>query len=286
MHILSACAPQEATHIENYSNTVNYGLYNKNNSLIDVGTSLTENNEFSGHIEVNQDIQGTYIYYLNILSNSTEIPYTIDGDTTISTTKFELSGKETIKKKLTLNSLRRGEEVTMLLFKYPAKQSSLTVESSLGYSVMGLRFNVGTPTLPKTLQINDSAVKNDNNADFVLLEPDTSPPKIVINQLASSKVQLIVGKNDNQNNIPDRNFVLPFLNGRKIELNNSFKNTVYQVYNGTSLNIPVTLPSKEQVKHYGNIFQMVSILSPFEMTNGINSQTNINFTNPIQIKIN
>lgn len=73
---------------------------------------------------------------------------------------------------------------------------------------------------------------------------------------------------------------------KKIELNSNFKDTVYQVNNGTPINIPITLPSKEQVQKYGDIFQMVSILSPFEMANGNNSQTNINFTNPIQVKIN
>lgn len=284
--ILTACTRKETPQTESYSNTVNYGMYNKNNSLIDVGTSLTNSNEFSGYIEVNQDIRGTYIYYLNILSNGIEIPYTIDNDTTISATEFELSDKQSIKKKLILNSLKQGEEVTVLLFKYPAKQSALTVDSSLGYSVMGLRFNIGSPTIPKTFQIKDNAVETENNADFVLLEPDTNPPKVAINQSVSSKVQLTIGKNDDQNDIPDRNFVLAFLNGKKIELNSNFNETVYQIHNGTSINIPITLPSKDQVQRYGDIFQMVSILSPFEMTNGINSQTNINFTNPIQIKIN
>lgn len=157
--ILTACTRKDTTQSESYSNTVNYGVYNKNNSLVDVGTSLTNNNEFSGHIEINQDIKGTYVYYLNILSNGIEIPYTIDNDTTISSTEFELSDKESVKKNLIPSSLKRGEEVTIVLFKYPAKQSALTIDSSIGYSVMGLRFNIGSPTIPETFQINDSAVK-------------------------------------------------------------------------------------------------------------------------------
>ncbi|MEB7792076.1 hypothetical protein [Enterococcus faecalis] len=280
----SACSKKsEQPQTDYYTNTVNYGVYNQDNSIIDVGTSLTNSKYFSGRIEVNQDMKGSYNYYLNVLSNGKEIPYTLDDSPTLSATKFEISDKGSFNKKLTITNLIQGEEIVMLLFKYPTNQSTITVESSLLYSVMGLRFNVGDPAIPKEFRINNATKKRENNPDLVLVEPDTSPVKIAINQSPSTKVQLTIGKNDDQNDIPDRNYILAFLNGRQIDYEDDFSRTVYEVPTGTSIDVPVTLPTKEDTQNYGNIFQIVSIMSPFEMTNGINSQTNINFTNPIHL---
>lgn len=281
---LAACSQNNEVKEIQSQNTISYGLYNQEKKLIDVGTSLTMSDNFSGSLEIKQDSESDFIYYLNILNDGNEINYRVDGKEHLSATEILLSKKESVIKALEIPNLVKGSEVEILLFKYPVDREKMTVDTNFNYSVMGLRYNVGDQPILNKLEFKVANESNEYDADFVLLENGEYPPKIALNQNPSSNVNLLIGKNLDQQEVSDRNYVLGFLNGRKVEVNGVSSKTIYQVDSGKVFDLKIELPSLKQVEENGDIFQMVSILSPNEMSNGIESQTNINFTNPILIK--
>lgn len=160
----------------------------------------------------------------------------------------------------------------------------MMVDTNFNYSVMGLRYNVGNQNILNKIELKVANESTEYDADFVLLEKGEYPPKVALNQNPSSTVNLLIGKKLDQQETSDRNYVPGFLNGRKVDVNGVSSTTIYQVDSGKVFDFEIELPSLKQVEKNGDVFQMVSILSPTEMSKGIESQTYINFTSPILLK--
>jgi hypothetical protein len=107
-----------------FKNTIGYGLSDNNDQIVDVGTQINQSgsSSFPGDLEIIQDIEGQYIYYLNVLKDLHEIPYKVNGEEVNSANKFSLTNKQKINIDLSLDNLSEGfikfgkRKQTVLLF--------------------------------------------------------------------------------------------------------------------------------------------------------------------------
>lgn len=107
-----------------FKNTIGYGLSDNNDQIVDVGTQINQSgsSSFPGDLEIIQDIEGQYIYYLNVLKDLHEIPYKVNGEEVTSANKFSLTNKQKINIDLSLDNLSEGfikfgkRKQTVLLF--------------------------------------------------------------------------------------------------------------------------------------------------------------------------
>lgn len=267
-----------------FENTISYGLRDSNGQIVDVGTQINQSgsSSFSGDLEIIQDMEGQYLYYLNILKDLHEIPYEVNGEEVISANMFSLTNKQKINIDLSIDNISEGNELMILLFKYPKSNESMTLERSLEYSVMGLRFNLSNnSTYPQSIKFLNDNDTNDYNARISMVNVQSSKEAILeLEKRSNDSVELLLGQTSNENS---RHSILPFVNGSLIEKNELPPNTVYEISDNKLYRIPIKIPV---TKKENSIFQLVDVLSPYQMDDGIYSITEIDFSNPVLIKNN
>ncbi|MFJ3332334.1 hypothetical protein [Enterococcus sp. NPDC086594] len=265
-----------------FENTISYGLRDSNGQIVDVGTQINQSgsSSFSGDLEIIQDMEGQYLYYLNILKDLHEIPYEVNGEEVTSANIFSLTNKQKINIDLSIDNISEGNELMILLFKYPKSNDSMTLERSLEYSVMGLRFNLtNNSTYPQSIKFLNDNDTNDYNARISMVNVQSSNEAILeLEKRSNDSVELLLGQTSNENS---RHSILPFVNGSLIEKNELPPNTVYEISDNKLYRIPIKIPV---TKKENSIFQLVDVLSPYQMDDGIYSITEIDFSNPILIK--
>ncbi|MGH1812354.1 hypothetical protein ABE893_16570 [Enterococcus entomosocium] len=265
-----------------FENTISYGLRDSNGQIVDVGTQINQSgsSSFSGDLEIIQDMEGQYLYYLNILKDLHEIPYEVNGEEVTSANIFSLTNKQKINIDLSIDNISEGNELMILLFKYPKSNDSMTLERSLEYSVMGLRFNLtNNSTYPQSIKFLNDNDTNDYNARISMVNVQSSNEAILeLEKRSNDSVELLLGQTSNENS---RHSVLPFINGSLIEKNELPPNTVYEISDNKLYRIPIKIPV---TKKENSIFQLVDVLSPYQMDDGIYSITEIDFSNPVLIK--
>lgn len=267
-----------------FENTISYGLRDSNGQIVDVGTQINQSgsSSFSGDLEIIQDMEGQYLYYLNILKDLHEIPYEVNGEEVISANMFSLTNKQKINIDLSIDNISEGNELMILLFKYPKSNESMTLERSLEYSVMGLRFNLSNnSTYPQSIKFLNDNDTNDYNARISMVNVQSSKEAILeLEKRSNDSVELLLGQTSNENS---RHSILPFVNGSLIEKNELPPNTVYEISDNKLYRVPIKIPV---TKKENSIFQLVDVLSPYQMDDGIYSITEIDFSNPVLIKNN
>lgn len=267
-----------------FENTISYGLRDSNGQIVDVGTQINQSgsSSFSGDLEIIQDMEGQYLYYLNILKDLHEIPYEVNGEEVISANMFSLTNKQKINIDLSIDNISEGNELMILLFKYPKSNESMTLERSLEYSVMGLRLNLtNNSTYPQSIKFLNDNDTNDYNARISMVNVQSSKEAILeLEKRSNDSVELLLGQTSNENS---RHSILPFVNGSLIEKNELPPNTVYEISNNKLYRVPIKIPV---TKKENSIFQLVDVLSPYQMDDGIYSITEIDFSNPVLIKNN
>lgn len=265
-----------------FENTISYGLRDSNGQIVDVGTQINQSgsSSFSGDLEIIQDMEGQYLYYLNILKDLHEIPYEVNGEEVTSANIFSLTNKQKINIDLSIDNISEGNELMILLFKYPKSNDSMTLERSLEYSVMGLRFNLtNNSTYPQSIKFLNDNDTNDYNARISMVNVQSSNEAILeLEKRSNDSVELLLGQTSNENS---RHSILPFINGSLIEKNKLPPNTVYEISDNKLYRIPIKIPV---TKKENSIFQLVDVLSPYQMDDGIYSITEIDFSNPVLIK--
>ncbi|MBE9896513.1 hypothetical protein [Enterococcus entomosocium] len=265
-----------------FENTISYGLRDSNGQIVDVGTQINQSgsSSFSGDLEIIQDMEGQYLYYLNILKDLHEIPYEVNGEEVTSANIFSLTNKQKINIDLSIDNISEGNELMILLFKYPKSNDSMTLERSLEYSVMGLRFNLtNNSTYPQSIKFLNDNDTNDYNARISMVNVQSSNEAILeLEKRSNDSVELLLGQTSNENS---RHSILPFVNGSLIEKNELPPNTVYEISDNKLYRIPIKIPV---TKKENSIFQLVDVLSPYQMDDGIYSITEIDFSNPVLIK--
>lgn len=265
-----------------FENTISYGLRDSNGQIVDVGTQINQSgsSSFSGDFEIIQDMEGQYLYYLNILKDLHEIPYEVNGEEVTSANIFSLTNKQKINIDLSIDNISEGNELMILLFKYPKSNDSMTLERSLEYSVMGLRFNLtNNSTYPQSIKFLNDNDTNDYNARISMVNVQSSNEAILeLEKRSNDSVELLLGQTSNENS---RHSILPFINGSLIEKNELPPNTVYEISDNKLYRIPIKIPV---TKKENSIFQLVDVLSPYQMDDGIYSITEIDFSNPVLIK--
>lgn len=265
-----------------FENTISYGLRDSNGQIVDVGTQINQSgsSSFSGDLEIIQDMEGQYLYYLNILKDLHEIPYEVNGEEVTSANIFSLTNKQKINIDLSIDNISEGNELMILLFKYPKSNDSMTLERSLEYSVMGLRFNLtNNSTYPQSIKFLNDNDTNDYNARISMVNVQSSNEAILeLEKRSNDSVELLLGQTSNENS---RHSILPFINGSLIEKNELPPNTVYEISDNKLYRIPIKIPV---TKKENSIFQLVDVLSPYQMDDGIYSITEIDFSNPVLIK--
>lgn len=265
-----------------FENTISYGLRDSNGQIVDVGTQINQSgsSSFSGDLEIIQDMEGQYLYYLNILKDLHEIPYEVNGEEVISANMFSLTNKQKINIDLSIDNISEGNELMILLFKYPKSNESMTLERSLEYSVMGLRFNLtNNSTYPQSIKFLNDNDTNDYNARISMVNVQSSNEAILeLEKRSNDSVELLLGQSSNENS---RHSILPFVNGSLIEKNELPPNTVYEISDNKLYRVPIKIPV---TKKENSIFQLVDVLSPYQMDDGIYSITEIDFSNPVFIK--
>lgn len=265
-----------------FENTISYGLRDSNGQIVDVGTQINQSgsSSFSGDLEIIQDMEGQYLYYLNILKDLHEIPYEVNGEEVTSANIFSLTNKQKINIDLSIDNISEGNELMILLFKYPKSNDSMTLERSLEYSVMGLRFNLtNNSTYPQSIKFLNDNDTNDYNARISMVNVQSSNEAILeLEKRSNDSVELLLGQTSNENS---RHSILPFVNGSLIEKNELPPNTVYEISNNKLYRVPIKIPV---TKKENSIFQLVDVLSPYQMDDGIYSITEIDFSNPVLIK--
>lgn len=265
-----------------FENTISYGLRDSNGQIVDVGTQINQSgsSSFSGDLEIIQDMEGQYLYYLNILKDLHEIPYEVNGEEVTSANIFSLTNKQKINIDLSIDNISEGNELMILLFKYPKSNDSMTLERSLEYSVMGLRFNLtNNSTYPQSIKFLNDNDTNDYNARISMVNVQSSNEAILeLEKRSNDSVELLLGQTSNENS---RHSILPFINGSLIEKNELPPNTVYEISDNKLYRIPIKIPV---TKKENSIFQLVDVLSPYQMDDGICSITEIDFSNPVLIK--
>lgn len=265
-----------------FENTISYGLRDSNGQIVDVGTQINQSgsSSFSGDLEIIQDMEGQYLYYLNILKDLHEIPYEVNGEEVISANMFSLTNKQKINIDLSIDNISEGNELMILLFKYPKSNESMTLERSLEYSVMGLRLNLtNNSTYPQSIKFLNDNDTNDYNARISMVNVQSSKEAILeLEKRSNDSVELLLGQTSNENS---RHSILPFVNGSLIEKNELPPNTVYEISNNKLYRVPIKIPV---TKKENSIFQLVDVLSPYQMDDGIYSITEIDFSNPVLIK--
>ncbi len=104
----------------------------------------------------------------------------------------------------------------ILLFKYPKSNDSMTLERSLEYSVMGLRFNLtNNSTYPQSIKFLNDNDTNDYNARISMVNVQSSNEAILeLEKISNDSVELLLGQTSNENS---RHSILPFINGSLIE---------------------------------------------------------------------
>lgn len=267
-----------------FENTISYGLRDSNGQIVDVGTQINQSgsSSFSGDLEIIQDMEGQYLYYLNILKDLHEIPYEVNGEEVISANMFSLTNKQKINIDLSIDNISEGIERMILLFKYLKSNESMTLERSLEYSVMGLRFNLtNNSTYPQSIKFLNDNDTNDYNARISMVNVQSSKEAILeLEKRSNDSVELLLGQTSNENS---RHSILPFVNGSLIEKNELPPNTVYEISDNKLYRVPIKIPV---TKKENSIFQLVDVLSPYQMDDGIYSITEIDFSNPVLIKNN
>jgi hypothetical protein len=225
-------------------------------------------------------MEGQYLYYLNILKDLHEIPYEVNGEEVTSANIFSLTNKQKINIDLSIDNISEGNELMILLFKYPKSNDSMTLERSLEYSVMGLRFNLtNNSTYPQSIKFLNDNDTNDYNARISMVNVQSSNEAILeLEKRSNDSVELLLGQTSNENS---RHSILPFINGSLIEKNELPPNTVYEISDNKLYRIPIKIPV---TKKENSIFQLVDVLSPYQMDDGIYSITEIDFSNPVLIK--
>ncbi|MFW8668230.1 hypothetical protein [Enterococcus entomosocium] len=265
-----------------FENTISYGLRDSNGQIVDVGTQINQSgsSSFSGDLEIIQDMEGQYLYYLNILKDLHEIPYEVNGEEVTSANIFSLTNKQKINIDLSIDNISEGNELMILLFKYPKSNDSMTLERSLEYSVMGLRFNLtNNSTYPQSIKFLNDNDTNNYNARISMVNVQSSNEAILeLEKRSNDSVELLLGQTSNENS---RHSILPFINGSLIEKNELPPNTVYEISDNKLYRIPIKIPV---TKKENSIFQLVDVLSPYQMDDGIYSITEIDFSNPVLIK--
>ncbi|MBO1095507.1 hypothetical protein FQS90_02920 [Enterococcus casseliflavus] len=265
-----------------FENTISYGLRDSNGQIVDVGTQINQSgsSSFSGDLEIIQDMEGQYLYYLNILKDLHEIPYEVNGEEVTSANIFSLTNKQKINIDLSIDNISEGNELMILLFKYPKSNDSMTLKRSLEYSVMGLRFNLtNNSTYPQSIKFLNDNDTNDYNARISMVNVQSSNEAILeLEKRSNDSVELLLGQTSNENS---RHSILPFVNGSLIEKNELPPNTVYEISDNKLYRIPIKIPV---TKKENSIFQLVDVLSPYQMDDGIYSITEIDFSNPVLIK--
>lgn len=265
-----------------FENTISYGLRDSNGQIVDVGTQINQSgsSSFSGDLEIIQDMEGQYLYYLNILKDLHEIPYEVNGEEVTSANMFSLTNKQKINIDLSIDNVSEGNELMILLFKYPKLNDSMTLERSLEYSVMGLRFNLtNNSTYPQSIKFLNDNDTNDYNARISMVNVQSSNEAILeLEKRSNDSVDLLLGQTSNENS---RHSILPFVNGSLIEKNELPPNTVYEISDNKLYRVPIKIPV---TKKENSIFQLVDVLSPYQMDDGIYSITEIDFSNPVLIK--
>ncbi|MFS1021029.1 hypothetical protein ACFC9N_17255 [Enterococcus casseliflavus] len=265
-----------------FENTISYGLRDSNGQIVDVGTQINQNgsSSFSGDLEIIQDMEGQYLYYLNILKDLHEIPYEVNREEVISANMFSLTNKQKINIDLSIDNISEGIERMILLFKYLKSNESMTLERSLEYSVMGLRFNLtNNSTYPQSIKFLNDNDTNDYNARISMVNVQSSKEAILeLEKRSNENVELLLGQTSNENS---RHSILPFVNGSLIEKNELPPNTVYEISDNKLYRVPIKIPV---TKKENRIFQLVDVLSPYQMDDGIYSITEIDFSNPVLIK--
>lgn len=265
-----------------FENTISYGLRDSNGQIVDVGTQINQSgsSSFSGDLEIIQDMEGQYLYYLNILKDLHEIPYEVNGEEVTSANIFSLTNKQKTNIDLSIDNISEGNELMILLFKYPKSNDSMTLERSLEYSVMGLRFNLtNNSTYPQSIKFLNDNDTNDYNARISMVNVQSSNEAILeLEKRSNDSVELLLGQTSNENS---RHSILPFINGSLIEKNELPPNTVYEISDNKLYRIPIKIPV---TKKENSIFQLVDVLSPYQMDDGIYSITEIDFSNPVLIK--
>ncbi|MDB1688373.1 hypothetical protein [Enterococcus casseliflavus] len=265
-----------------FENTISYGLRDSNGQIVDVGTQINQScsSSFSGDLEIIQDMEGQYLYYLNILKDLHEIPYKVNGEEVTSANMFSLTNKQKINIDLSIDNISEGNELMILLFKYPKSNDSMTLERSLEYSVMGLRFNLtNNSTYPQSIKFLNDNDTNDYNARISIVNVQSSKEAILeLEKRSNDSVELLLGQTSNENS---RHSILPFVNGSLIEKNELPPNTVYEISDNKLYRVPIKIPV---TKKENSIFQLVDVLSPYQMDDGIYSITEIDFSNPVLIK--
>jgi hypothetical protein len=265
-----------------FENTISYGLRDSNGQIVDVGTQINQSgsSSFSGDLEIIQDMEGQYLYYLNILKDLHEIPYEVNGEEVTSANIFSLTNKQKINIDLSIDNISEGNELMILIFKYPKSNDSMTLERSLEYSVMGLRFNLtNNSTYPQSIKFLNDNDTNDYNARISMVNVQSSNEAILeLEKRSNDSVELLLGQTSNENS---RHSILPFINGSLIEKNELPPNTVYEISDNKLYRIPIKIPV---TKKENSIFQLVDVLSPYQMDDGIYSITEIDFSNPVLIK--
>ena len=181
---------------------------------------------------------------------------------------------------LSIDNISEGNELMILLFKYPKSNDSMTLERSLEYSVMGLRFNLtNNSTYPQSIKFLNDNDTNDYNARISMVNVQSSNEAILeLEKRSNDSVELLLGQTSNENS---RHSILPFINGSLIEKNELPPNTVYEISDNKLYRIPIKIPV---TKKENSIFQLVDVLSPYQMDDGIYSITEIDFSNPVLIK--
>jgi hypothetical protein len=156
----------------------------------------------------------------------------------------------------------------------------MTLERSLEYSVMGLRFNLtNNSTYPQSIKFLNDNDTNDYNARISMVNVQSSNEAILeLEKRSNDSVELLLGQTSNENS---RHSILPFINGSLIEKNELPPNTVYEISDNKLYRIPIKIPV---TKKENSIFQLVDVLSPYQMDDGIYSITEIDFSNPVLIK--
>lgn len=265
-----------------FENTISYGLRDSNGQIVDVGTQINQNgsSSFSGDLEIIQDMEGQYLYYLNILKDLHEIPYEVNREEVISANMFSLTNKQKINIDLSIDNISEGIERMILLFKYLKSNESMTLERSLEYSVMELRFNLtNNSTYPQSIKFLNDNDTNDYNARISMVNVQSSKEAILeLEKRSNENVELLLGQTSNENS---RHSILPFVNGSLIEKNELPPNTVYEISDNKLYRVPIKIPV---TKKENRIFQLVDVLSPYQMDDGIYSITEIDFSNPVLIK--
>lgn len=273
---------QDTQEVNSYSNVVTYGITDRNEKIIDVGTTINQNGEatFSGNLEVTQDIEDTYSYYLNVLVDGKEVNYLFDNTEQFSATKFLLSDKSSIKKEITFLNLDNGKELMVLLFKYPNKGNSISPEDSMKYSVMSLRYNISN-TEEHNNKLERTTINKPNiyHANFSLVTIKSDDIFLDLEKKTGDSSTLLLG--NSQENQISQHMLLAFVNGSLITIPEISSDMLFEVQGNSSTSIDFLLP---KIKKANSIFQIVSVHSPFGMKNGIQSVTEVDFTNPILIK--